>query len=82
MNTCGTCKHFGGPVERLSRWSSSECDFVESKLHVCQLIQHMKAHKPAALTAPAGVVDGSDYYAAFCVSEEFGCNQWAAPGDA
>lgn len=27
----------------------------------------------------AGVIDGSGYSATFCVSEEFGCNQWSRP---
>ena len=33
---------------------------------------------PGSLTAVAGVVDGSGYHAALCVSDEFGCNQWEA----
>lgn len=30
------------------------------------------------LTAKAMVIDGSGYYAALCVDDDFGCNQWEA----
>jgi hypothetical protein len=30
------------------------------------------------LTAKAIVIDGSGYYAALCVDDDFGCNQWEA----
>lgn len=79
MNTCGTCKFFGA-IEELSYWEEDSDDEVENKrLHVCGLLKHLNENtesKMAAMTAPAGVIDGSGYHAAFCVSEEFGCNQW------
>ena len=31
-----------------------------------------------AMVAKALVVDGSGYYAALCVEDDFGCNQWEA----
>lgn len=80
MNTCGTCKHFGDPVESLLDWdSSNDGSPIESPYHVCKLLNHLnKRRAPYPTTDPAGVIDGSGYRAVLCVKEEFGCNQWAA----
>ena len=44
---------------------------------VCGLIE-MKSYGtlPEGANTTAYVEDGSNYYAALCVSEDFGCNQW------
>ena len=63
MNTCGTCKFRG-----------DEGDGVPAGYFLCTLIEqriHGETQHP-----PACVVDGSDYYAALCVENEFGCNLW------
>jgi len=79
-NTCGTCKYFGKLYE-LDRWDSDKEEAIEcTKFHICDLIQHLNGMdlKPEEVFAgAAGVIDGSGYHAAFCVSEEFGCNKWA-----
>ena len=79
MKKCGTCKHFGEIVQ-ISYWPDDADDEIENiRLHVCGLLKHLNENtesKKAAMTAPAGVVDGSGYHAVFCVSEDFGCNQW------
>lgn len=79
MNTCGTCKYFGEPRE-IDWWDSeTEQEGTITKFHVCDLIKHINGgntDRKASADAAAGVVDGSGYFAAFCVSDEFGCNQW------
>lgn len=81
MNTCGTCKHFGEVYESLA-WNADTDEDVSSgeRFHVCGLVKHLNrgyGDTRLALHAdPAAVIDGSGYYAAFCVSDEFGCNQW------
>jgi hypothetical protein len=67
VNTCGTCKYFGKPVD--------SAHYVPSGYHVCRLVEQFDAHeRPSSV---AGVVDASGYFAALCIREEFGCNQWA-----
>lgn len=67
MNTCGTCKHLGKPVD--SEWH------VPSGYHICRLVERFDNYdRPSSV---AGVVDASGYFAALCIKEEFGCNQWA-----
>jgi hypothetical protein len=79
MNTCGTCNHFG-EVYELELWDrETETDVTSSKFHICDLLKHINGGEfaPSVVIAQsAGVIDGSGYHAAFCVSEEFGCNKW------
>ena len=81
MNTCGTCRFFG-KVREFERWDNGADDsWVEiPAYHVCGLLQHLNGsdHFSDLPTQPAGVIDGSGYYAALCVREDFGCNQWQA----
>lgn len=74
MNTCGTCKYFGERYETCE-WDENGDEIAINKFHVCELLKHMNG-SPRHYDGPAGVVDGSGYHATFCVSEEFGCNQW------
>lgn len=78
MNTCGSCKYFGKLIEvSLDIYPEQGDDIVNTRYHQCDLLRHLNRH---ALSVPiadaAGVIDGSGYRATFCVSEEFGCNQW------
>lgn len=77
MNTCGTCKHFGEPTPSYV-WAGD--GYVsQTRLRACKLLEHLnRGDERKLLTEPAGVIDGSGYFATLCVSEEFGCNQWAA----
>lgn len=82
VNTCGTCKYFGKSLDR-EFWQEAGGTVVVTRLHVCDLIKHLNegnSDEEEALLKiePAGVIDGSGYHAALCVSEEFGCNQWAS----
>jgi hypothetical protein len=73
MNTCGTCKHFGDPVT-----DDDPVNYVPTGYHICRLItEHEHMSERTATSPPALVVDASGYYAALCITEEFGCNQWA-----
>lgn len=79
MKTCGTCKHFGKLVEEVGS-DSGPPDFnyvPNTRFHKCELLEHINAGRPQKLSGAAGVIDGSGYWAVFCVSEEFGCNQHA-----
>jgi hypothetical protein len=77
MNTCGTCKYFGPLIEGTLDDYSGPGEVPNTKYHECQLLKHMNGY-PRFVALPAGPIDGSGYRATFCVSEEFGCNQWAA----
>lgn len=70
MNTCGTCKYFGDPVRDGNQ-------HVPTGYHVCAWIKQWDDYGPPP-DASAVVVDGSGYFAALCVVEDFGCNKWAA----
>ena len=85
MNTCGTCEHFGprirGEREELTeKGLGAICHFLPEeqgiKYHACTLLRH--TYGDNELHQPAFPVDGSGYFAALCVSDEFGCNQWSA----
>lgn len=85
MNKCGTCKFFSDKLADIRYFAESSGHEVEevknNRLHICSLLKHLNEDtysKMAAMTAPAGTIDDSGYYAAFCVSEDFGCNQWQA----
>lgn len=79
MNTCGTCKHFGPLVDReRDEYDVEDLGPRNETLHQCLLLKHLNAYLAWKIdSAVAGVIDGSGYVATFCVSEEFGCNQWA-----
>jgi hypothetical protein len=66
VNTCGTCKYFQPPP--------SDDIYCPSGYHVCAFIEH--ARNRGEIPPPAVLVDASDYHAALCVKEDFGCNQW------
>lgn len=70
MNTCGTCKHKGEAV-RNGRGEPTT-------FFLCALIKHCPGHIAEKKGECAMVIDGSDYYAALCVEDEFGCNKWEA----
>lgn len=79
MNTCGTCKYFGEPVTELQRYDDDTLDPIPSKFHKCELLKMIRGEdEQDRLAIPAAVIDGSGYFAALCVKEEFGCNQWVA----
>ena len=70
MNTCGTCKHRGEPVV------ANDCDGeCPTTYFLCDRAKHDEEWK--YLPGQGAVVtDGSGYYAALCVENDFGCNLW------
>jgi hypothetical protein len=85
MKTCGTCRFFGKVYDRIffEEENGELQDVSVTRLHVCELLKHLNKGGEAETlrlfrSVPAGVIDGSGYHATFCVSEEFGCNQWRA----
>lgn len=84
MNTCGTCKYRGEPVEH-EYWDEKKDDLVTRQTYfLCDLIKHINGDGGEKDYAPgmgAGVKDGSGYYAALCVEEDFGCNKWEPSPD-
>jgi hypothetical protein len=71
MNTCGTCRFKGKNIER----DNPETFEVEpTKFFLCERIKHV----PSGVSKDDGafVIDGSGYYAALCVDDDFGCKLW------
>ena len=74
MNTCGTCKYFGVDRKGMRPGAdTTESIYIPAPYKVCGFMEMEPTD------AVACVVDGSGFYAALCVSEDFGCNQWAPP---
>lgn len=70
LKTCGTCRHFGAGQQHYHN--------VPEGFALCGRIQHDRSRyefRPASLE-PACVVDGSGYFAALCVTTDFGCTEW------
>lgn len=72
MNTCGNCKFLG---EEIEVWDEVDCKDKLTGFHNCQRVCHGNkdrygdvTHKDSAI-----VVDGSGYFAALRVKEDFGC---------
>lgn len=85
---CVTCKHKG---EVLTFPHPETFDRQPTRFHVCSLVKHngyagacepsfsdAETAKQADAETPAFCVDGSGYFAAFIVREDFGCNRWEA----
>lgn len=78
MKTCGTCKH-RGPEIVINEWDDDFDDQIEKQTGFfrCQRIKHMgDQYDPKTPGEGAGVVDGSGYFAALCVEDDFGCVKW------
>lgn len=87
MNTCGTCKHKGVPIT-----AHVDGQIRETRFFLCNRVKHNPGARGDEhgygsgslddTEAPRGsgafVVDGSGYYAALCVEEDFGCIKWEA----
>ena len=72
MNTCGTCKFFNPEHESL---------YIPSTYALCERIEHVGEddwNHGQPYQFKAVVVDGSGYFAALCVRDDFGCNEWGA----
>ncbi len=80
MQTCGTCRFIKREERELTRWDDAKGDEEVAVFHVCGRLAHLNHYrdeKERKLSDQvAGIVDGSGYFAALCVTDEFGCNQW------
>lgn len=74
MNTCGTCKFFG--VERHEEYGDPQSSPPGYAL--CGRIQQYDSDAEPAQTDNALAMDGSGYFAALCVTTDFGCTEWEA----
>jgi hypothetical protein len=68
--TCGTCKYLGDLVP------DEDEHRIPTGYHVCQLIKRPSNDYNEPRGESALVIDASGYFAALCVKDEFGCNQW------
>lgn len=70
--TCGSCRFRGNEGE-------DEHGLVPRGYFLCVLIKHERVRYDERSAPPgrgAFVCDGSDYYAALCVEDDFGCIKW------
>lgn len=69
---CKDCKYLGEPYVHLN-YVGEKCDEVETNYHVCDFVKHINEDSGTIPTGDVGVIDGSGYYAAFVVKDDFGC---------
>jgi hypothetical protein len=76
MNTCGTCKYKGTPILKYDNETFSD---LPTAYFRCDRAEHVETrYEDASPGKKMFVEDGSGYYAALCVEDDFGCNQWEA----
>lgn len=69
---CGNCKYKG---EVLTTYDEEEYKDVPNSYFRCNRIVHDQGWK-FKQGLKALVIDGSGYYAALCVEDDFGCIEW------
>ncbi len=74
MKTCGTCKYKGKLCTTFR-----EGEEVDTSFFLCSRIP-FKDSSEGVLSpgTKAELIDGSGYYAALCVEDDFGCVLWEA----
>jgi hypothetical protein len=77
VNTCGTCRYFGAQRKDMAD-GADDRGHIPAPYKACGFMEMEWTYgsTPSNAGAIAFVVDGSGYYAALCVAEDFGCNQW------
>jgi hypothetical protein len=73
--TCGTCRFRGEAIEA----PDEDYNYVPTSYFLCDRIKHFGMKSGLARGEKldgAGVADGSGYFAALCVANDFGCNRW------
>lgn len=70
MNTCGTCKFKGKSAHE------TESDEPQSTYFLCGRIKKVPNYWAYPPGEKALAKDGSGYYAALCVEDDFGCVLW------
>jgi hypothetical protein len=74
MNTCGTCKHRGEELEEFD----DDYKPISVGYFMCDRMKLRDQHDDRSKGQGAFVIDGSGYFAALCVEDDFGCNKWEA----
>jgi hypothetical protein len=72
MNTCGGCKFLG---KEITEWDVDFKDEIGTGYFACDRIKHDTERRPKKGQG-AFVKDGSGYFAALCVEDDFACNKW------
>ena len=77
MNTCGTCKYKGNTITRTD-YDTDDCIPVTTATgyFLCDRAEMLDPMEVPVIGRKVLVADGSGYYAALCVEDDFGCNQW------
>lgn len=71
QNHCKDCKHFG---EEYEAWNVERDEMVGTGYHRCLYVQHAgQDWDLRESTKNAAVIDGSGYFAALTVKDDFGC---------
>lgn len=73
MNTCGECRFRG---DELESYDSKLGRDAKNGSFLCGKIEHDNDPEFRKSSDKATVIDGSGYYAALCVAEDFGCVLW------
>ena len=74
MNTCGTCKYFNPKHDNDL--------YIPRTYALCERIEQVDSDgwkdddERQSYQFKAVVVDGSGYFAALCVKDDFGCTEW------
>ena len=77
MNTCGTCKYKGEGISRID-YDTEDCVPVTivTGYFLCDRAKLVAPHDNVRAGMKMFVEDGSGYYAALCVEDDFGCVLW------
>lgn len=77
MNRCATCKFFGPEI---TMWSSGYGELMPTGFHACARVKHIRESELLA-GERAFMEDGSGYFAALRVRDDFGCVEWMVRDD-
>lgn len=75
MNTCGTCKYRGEEITKTDYSDDGDFGEINTGYFLCKRIEHDDRFDYKRGQS-ALVKDGSGYYAALCVEDDFGCVKW------
>jgi hypothetical protein len=80
MNTCGTCRFFGKKEDGTNYDDDQHVSGLPDSHRRCGFMPHQDKwdYEQGKPLPKAFVVDGSDYFAALCVTTDWGCPDWRA----
>jgi hypothetical protein len=75
--TCETCKYKGQIIDDSDIYDPGDEPKCEKDYFLCTRIEHIyKYDPPMVINQAAYIVDGSDYYAALRVTDDFACSEY------